>query len=115
MNRFIRGFGYAGKGIVFAFSEQLNPKIHALVAIIVIAAGFYFHITSLEWLAIVIAIGLMMTSELINTALEYVVDLVSPEHKPLAGKIKDIAAAAVLMAAITAAVVGVVVFGKYLG
>ncbi len=114
MNRFFRRFGYAGKGLRTAFSEQFNLKVHTLVAIVVVAAGFHFNLTSDEWLAIIIVIGAVITAELVNTSIEYVVDLVSPAHSPLAGKIKDIAAAAVLIATITACTVGVVVFGKYL-
>ncbi len=113
MNRLWNSFGYALKGIRIAFMEQLNLKIHALAAILVVAAGFYFNITHVEWLGVTLAIGIVVITELINTALEYVVDFVSPAYKPLAGKIKDIAAGAVLVAAIEACTVGVVVFSKY--
>ena len=68
----------------------------------------------LEWIAVILAIGLCMTAEAFNTAIESVVDLASPEQHPLAGRAKDVAAGAVLLAAMTAVVVGVIVFGPRL-
>ena len=114
MNRFLKSFLYAFRGIWLAFSEQPNLKIHFGVALVVVAAGFYLGITEGEWLAIVLAIGLVMTTELVNTSIEHIVNLVSPQHLPLAGKIKDIAAGAVLVAAITSGVIGFIIFGRYL-
>ncbi len=78
-----------------------------------VALGFYVGLNRWEWVAIAGAIGLVWMAELFNTALEVVVNLVSPERHPLAGKAKDIAAAAVLMAAVTAATVGLLVFWPY--
>jgi diacylglycerol kinase (ATP) len=113
MSRFFNSFSFAWKGIVTAFKEQPNLKVHVLIACIVVAAGFYFNITSTEWAILIICITLVITLELVNSAIEYLVDLVTLERKPLAGKIKDIAAGAVLITAIGAAVIGVVVFYKY--
>jgi diacylglycerol kinase len=100
--------------LVMALKEQLNIKIHLVIALFVIAAGFYFHVTVTEWCILVFAIALVISLELINTAIENLVDLVTLERKPLAGKIKDIAAAAVLVSAIASAVVGMVIFYKYI-
>ncbi|MDQ2658416.1 MAG: diacylglycerol kinase family protein, partial [Bacteroidota bacterium] len=89
-------------------------KIHLVVAITVVAAGFYFDITNVEWCIVLITIALVISLEMINSSLENIADLASPEYHPLAGKAKDIAAGAVLFAAVVAVIVGVLVFLKYL-
>ena len=114
MNKFLSSFGYAWNGLVVAFREQLNLKIHAVVGILVIIAGYYFHVTITEWCIIIGAIVLVISLELINTAIENLVDLVTMERKPLAGKIKDMAAAAVLVASVGSAIVGIIIFYKYI-
>jgi diacylglycerol kinase len=113
MKRFLRSFYYAWKGIRIAFAEQSNLKIHAVVTLLVVFSGYYLGISSGEWLAVVLSIGFVLVAELLNTAIEYIVDLVSPEQQAKAGKVKDVAAGAVLMASITAMIVGFVVFKKY--
>jgi diacylglycerol kinase len=112
MRRFFKGFRYALNGMASAL-RQPNLRIQLATAILAVAAGWYFDITAGEWLAVVIAIALVISMELMNTALEHLVDLISPEHHPKAGKVKDIAAGAVLAAAIAAVVIGVIVFWKY--
>ncbi len=114
MNRFIKSFQFAWKGIMTAFAEQRNFKFHISSALAVVAAGFIFDITDVEWLAIVLAIGFVLVTELINSSIEDIVNLLSPQQQPQAGKIKDIAAGSVLVAAIIAVFVGCIVFGKYL-
>lgn len=79
-----------------------------------VAAGFGFGITRGEWTAIVICIGLVIAAELFNSAIERLVDLVSPQRHPVAGQVKDIAAGAVLVCALAAIVVGLIVFIPYL-
>lgn len=113
MIRLFRSFHHAFRGIMSALS-QTNLRIHVAAAILVMAAGFYCDIEEGEWLAVVLAIGLVISLELMNTALEHLVDLVSPQHHDLAGKVKDIAAGAVLVASAVAAVIGVMIFWKYL-
>jgi diacylglycerol kinase (ATP) len=113
MKRFLLSFGFAWKGIRTAWSGQMNMRIHVIAAVLVIVAGAYFKVAVGEWVAIVVVIALVVVSELVNTAIEGVVDLVSPERNPLAGKIKDIAAGAVLVAAAAASIVGLLIFGKY--
>jgi diacylglycerol kinase len=88
--------------------------IHAIASVMVLAAGFIFDITLTEWCLLMGCIGLVVTSEIFNTAIETLTDLVSPEHNPLAGKTKDLAAGAVLVAAITAAIIGTIIFLPYL-
>jgi diacylglycerol kinase (ATP) len=90
---------------------QANARIHAVAAAAVVVAGFVFHISAGEWCAVVAAIGLVLTAEAINTAVEAVVDLASPEVHPLAGRAKDVAAGAVLIAALVSVIIGLLVFG----
>lgn len=114
MKRFLRSSAFALRGIRTAFTEQPNLRIQGGVALLVSAAGFYFDITAMEWCVIILTIALVVGLELINSAIENLVDLVTPDYHPLAGKTKDIAAGAVLFAAVMAVVVGVVVFGRYM-
>jgi diacylglycerol kinase len=92
------------------FKSQPNARIHLIALILVISTGFYVHLSNLEWSLVVMCIALVLSMEAVNTALEYLTDLVSPDHHPLAGKAKDVAAAAVLIAAIGAAIVGALLF-----
>jgi diacylglycerol kinase len=106
----IKSFSYAFKGIATLFTSQPNARIHGIVLTLVIVAGFYFNIERTEWLAIALVAALVLSAEAMNTAIEFVVDLVSPDYHPLAGKAKDVAAAAVLLAAFGAIIVGLIIF-----
>lgn len=110
MSRFLNSFVYAFKGLVHAFKTQLNFKIHCLGAVLTITLGVYVNLSLTEWIGIAIAIGLVMIVELINTAIEILVDLVSPQKQPKAGTIKDLAAAAVLVSAMVALTIGLFIF-----
>ncbi len=110
IHRRLLSFKYAGQGIRTLFSTQPNARIHLIIMILVIAAGIRLNISRMEWLALVLTFGLVLAAEGFNTALEYLTDLVSPDHHPLAGKTKDVAAGAVLIAAITAVSVGLLIF-----
>lgn len=114
MRKFLISFKYAWNGIVVAFREESNIKIHTAIAFAVVAAGYYFQVTTTEWYVLIITIALVISLELINTAIEKLVDLVTMERKPLAGKIKDVAAGAVLVASIASVLVGVLIFYKYI-
>jgi diacylglycerol kinase len=89
-------------------------RLHALAALGVVAAGFLFDVTKTEWCLLAGSIGLVVTAEIFNTSIETLTNLVSPQHNPLAGKTKDLAAAAVLVAATTAAIIGLAIFLPYL-
>lgn len=104
-------FRYAFQGLADLFRNQPNARIHLGIAVLVVGAGFYFGISRQEWVAVVLCITIVLALEALNTALEYLTDLVSPEYHPLAGKAKDAAAAAVLLAAAGAVAVGAVIFG----
>jgi diacylglycerol kinase (ATP) len=107
-------FRYAFKGLKLFFATQHNSWIHLFATCSVVAAGFFFGITKTEWLFVVAAIALVLITEMLNTAIEFLVDLVSPDYNELAGKVKDLASGAVLFAALMAVIIGVLVFGPYL-
>jgi diacylglycerol kinase len=112
MIKLIKSFWYALKGMFFTLREEQNMRIHALAILVVTVAGIYVGLTAVEWAVIALTIGFVIASEMVNTAIEDLVDLVSPEHNPKAGRIKDIAAGAVLTAAIVAVVVAIYIFGN---
>lgn len=109
----IDSFRYAFQGLADLFRTQPNARIHLLATAVALALGWYFEVSRMEWVAIIICIALVLAMEAVNTALEYLTDLVSPEFNPLAGKVKDVAAAAVLLAAIGAVIVGLKIFVPY--
>ena len=113
MRNFLRSFVYALHGLWTALEDQRNLKVQLGVAVIVVGAGFYLSISALDWCIILICIAMVIGLELVNTALEDLVDLVTLERNPLAGKIKDIAAGAVLAVSIIALIIGLIVFRKY--
>jgi diacylglycerol kinase len=110
MKKRIDSFVYAFKGIYTLFATQANARIHGAVLILILIFGFYFHLSATEWCLIILASAAVLSAEAMNTALEFVVDLVSPEYHDLAGKAKDVAAAAVLISAIGAAITGFIIF-----
>ena len=114
MREFFRSFIYAVNGIRASFRDQRNLKVQFMIALITVLAGFYFNITATEWSLILLSIAAVMGFEMMNTAMESLVDLVTRERKPLAGKVKDVAAGAVLFASIIAVIIGVIIFRKYL-
>lgn len=112
--KMIRSFIPALLGLKSAFASENNIRFHLLAVIMVVAAGIYFHLPSGAWLWIVAAIGWVLTVEYMNTAIEKLTDIVSPQFDERAGNVKDIAAAAVLIATLTAIVIGVIIFFPYL-
>ena len=105
-----KSFGYAFEGIFTCIQKERNMKIHCVMTLFVILAGFIFQISATEWCICLTLFGLVMALELVNTAVEAVVDLVTSERRPLAKIAKDTAAGAVLIAAIMAAIAGLVIF-----
>ncbi len=106
----LRCFVYALKGISVLISSQVNFRIHLFAVIAVIIGGIILDISLMEWIILILCMGLVLTLEALNTAIEYTIDLVSPGYHELAGKIKDISAAAVLIAALTSALIGLIIF-----
>ena len=109
----LRSFVHAFRGLRVLVQTQRNAGIHAIATVLVVVAGVFCGISRIEWALIALAVVCVWTSEALNTAVEFLVDLVSPEHHPLAEKSKDLAAGAVLVASIGSVVVGVLVFGPY--
>ena len=107
----LRSFGYAFRGLWFVIRTQRNAWIHALVTVLVILVALWLQLPARDWAVLLLTIALVWTAEFINSALEAVVDLASPGSSPLAARGKDIGAAAVLIAALTAIVVGLLVLG----
>ena len=110
MRKRIQSFGYAIRGIRYVFGTEANMKIHIAISILVIICGIVFAISLTEWIFCLLCIGMVVAAEMLNTAIENVVDLASPEQHPLAGKAKDIAAGAVLICAIVSVVIGLLIF-----
>jgi len=103
-------FGYAIKGILCFFKEEAHAKIHLTLAIGVIAAGFIYQLSFTEWVSCLLCIALVLVAEMFNSALENIIDLVSPNHHNLAGRAKDIGAGAVLVASTISAGIGLWIF-----
>ncbi|MEE0844843.1 MAG: diacylglycerol kinase family protein [Eggerthellaceae bacterium] len=106
----LKAFGCAGSGIAYAFVSQRNLKIHLAFAFLAVVLGFALRISEAGWLAVIICIALVMSLEVVNTAIESIVDLVSPEWHILAKRAKDCAAGAVYLAAFASLAVACVVF-----
>lgn len=109
----LNSFTFAWKGILTCAGHEQNITFHLIAAIIVLAAGFCFGISRTEWMVVMLCIGTVIAAELFNSAIERLVDMVSPEWQKIAGEVKDIAAGAVLITAIAAAIVGMIVFLPY--
>src|SRR6185503_10043345 len=107
----IVAFGHAFRGWGHVLKTQQNAWIHSLIASIVIAVGLWLGLSARDWAVIVLTIAMVFTAEFINTAIEAVVDLASPDHHPLAKVGKDVGAGAVLVAALAAIVVGLLILG----
>ena len=108
--KLINSFKYAIEGFVSSFKTERNMKIHVLAMILVIIGGLYLKLSLTEWCFIAVAVAMVIGSELFNTAIETIVDMVSPEKNPKAKLAKDISAAAVLAFSIGAAVIGAFIF-----
>lgn len=106
----LKSFKYAVKGVADLIKTQPNARIHFVISIFVIVAGFLLQLSIVEWCIISLTIAMVVAAEAFNTAIEYLTNLVSPDYHPLAGKTKDAAAGAVLLVAAGAAVVGILIF-----
>lgn len=106
----IKSFGYAFKGIATLFKTEAHAQVHLVALIVISLMGFWLSLNPTEWCLILICIALVLCAEAINTALEALTDLVSPDPHPLAGKAKDIAAGAVLLSVIFCGVVWGIIF-----
>ncbi len=101
---------HAFNGLVVLFQEEKNARIHLVIAAIVVCSGIFFKITAIEWMLLLLAITAVIAMELVNTALENMIDFVSIEEHPKIKKTKDLAAASVLVFALLASIIGLIVF-----
>ena len=108
--KLINSFKYAIEGFISSFKTERNMKIHVLAMVIVIALGVFFKLDKIEWCIVTITIVAVLSAELFNTAIETVVDMISPEKNAKAKLAKDISAAAVLVLAMGAVIIGAIIF-----
>ena len=115
MLKFLRlraySFRYAFAGWWFVIRTQHNAWVHALASVLVFILAFWLQLPLRDWAVLLLAVGMVWTAEFMNTAIEALIDLVSPRHNPLAKMSKDVAAAAVLIAALAAAIIGFLILG----
>jgi diacylglycerol kinase len=109
----LKSFSYALCGIRTALHYEANMRIHTVCAILAVSYGLWIKLSATEWIALSLTISLVLFAELINTALEANVDLVTKEHRPEAKLAKDVAAGAVLITSVNALVVGWLLFGNH--
>lgn len=114
LTAFARSFIFASSGIVILIRTQRNAQVHLFLTIIICVIGAFWGLTRIEWLVLLVTIALVLAMEALNTAIEAVVDLASPEYHPLAKRAKDIAAGGVLLVAIFAVAIALVLFGERL-
>ncbi len=106
----INSFRFAFQGIFVFFKNEIHAKIHLLAVGLVTILGIFFKISTVEWCVVLLCFALVLAAEMINSAIENIVDLVSPEFHPLAGKAKDLAAGAVLIASIFTVIIAALIF-----
>ena len=109
-----KSFEHAGRGIIVFIKGTHNAWIHITLLTFAVVLGFYLNISHTDWMFLVIAAGFVLSAEAFNTAIEIDIDLTSPEFHPYAKDTKDVAAAAVLISAVTAAITGVIIFTPYI-
>ena len=110
IKRLKKSFGYAFKGIDDVISNEPNMKIHVSVAILVVIMAFLLKISMIEWIILVLLIGLVLAAEVINTTIENLVDMYTKDYNERAKVVKDTAAGTVLILAITAVIIGLMIF-----
>lgn len=110
IKRLKKSFGYAFKGIDDVVSNEPNMKIHVSVAILVVIMAFLLKISMIEWIILVLLIGLVLAAEVINTTIENLVDMYTKDYNERAKVVKDTAAGTVLILAITSAIIGLMIF-----
>lgn len=106
----LKSFVYAFEGVMYFIKHEAQALIHLIAIVAVIGAGYWFNISLTEWIAVVFAIGIVISAEMLNTAIEKLTDMVSPQINEQAKIVKDLAAGAVLIASLTAFIIGLIVF-----
>lgn len=106
----LASFTYAFNGLRILLQKEHNARIHVFAALCVIVAGFIFNISTMEWIAVLLSIGFVISFEIINSSIEHIADFIHPEKHEKIKAIKDLAAAGVLTSAITALIIGLLIF-----
>ena len=106
----LKSVGFAFKGMLILIKTEASIKITVFIAIVITLAGFYFNISTTEWMFQTAMIGLVMSIEGVNTAVEYIADFIHPDHHPKIGLIKDISAGAVFIASIVAVIIAGIIY-----
>jgi len=110
----LRSFVFAFNGILILLKTQHNTWIHLVATVVVICGGIFFKIKTFEWLFIIIAISMVWIVEGLNSSIEFLADTITHDHHPIIEKAKDVAAGAVLIAAIGAFIIGMIIFVPYI-
>ena len=110
IRRLFRSFSYALRGVRQVIYAEQNARVHTLVLVCIVSAGIYFRLSPMEWIAVALAAGGVFAGETFNTAIEELSDAVSPQYDERIKRVKDFSAGAVLIMAITAAIIGLVIF-----
>jgi diacylglycerol kinase len=105
-----KAFGYAITGLLRFLREEDHAKIHLLAAAVVVLAGWWLQVTTWEWIALLLCMGSVISLEAVNSSIEQLTDIASPDYLEAAGRVKDLAAGAVLVAALVSAIVGGIIF-----
>jgi diacylglycerol kinase len=110
MKKIIRSFGFAFKGVAYATATQLNFRVHLAATVLAVLLGFALHVSINDWKWIILSITLVLVTELFNTLIEALTDLVSPDYDEKAGHVKDMSAGTVVIAALFAFIIGLIIF-----
>jgi len=108
--KIIKSFSFATQGILYCIKNEINFRVHIVVALLVLIFSRFYSFTKIEYMILILTISLVVTFEIINTSIETIVNLISPEYNKLAKIIKDTAAGAVLLSAVSAVVIGIILF-----
>lgn len=114
LRRTLYSFRHAGRGFAWAFSSQANLRVHFAAALVVLLAAVLLRFSAIEVVGLLLCFAIVIAAELFNTTLEVLIDYAWPEHHPMIGRAKDVAAAAVLVAAIGTAIVGILLFARHI-
>ncbi len=106
----MKNFRYALQGFLTALRTEKNLRFHIAMSVLVISAGFFTGVSTAEWMILILCMTSVISMELLNTALEYLCNVVQPDHHPFIKNVKDIAAAAVLITAIASIACGLIIF-----
>ena len=114
IKRLARSFQYALKGLIKTFKEEQNLKVQTAAGLLVLLLAWQLKVSLLEWTVLILAIGLVILMEIVNSAVERVTDVLKPRINGYVKEIKDIMAAAVMLASLVALIVGLIIFWPYL-